>query len=100
MSRSKANLVQSVLIIPLKASTQGYVQLQNMYRAQALEERNILASMIDSSAAPHIPDGMLEAFTKNAHRLRVIKGEQFGALDLDQKRIGKDFMYCSRRRAG
>lgn len=79
----------------MKADTQNYIHLQQLYKTQAEEERNRFKEILYRSpnAAPgeSVEDAMADTFVKNAHAIRILKGEPWGAFDKDQNRLGSSF---------
>lgn len=69
----------------MKSDTEGYVRLQNLYRAQAAEEleqfRALLLVPIDRE--------LVELFVKNAHGVQLLKGARYGALDTTPEKLGE-----------
>ena len=61
----------------MKSDTEGYVRLQNLYRAQAAEElkqfRALLRGFVD--------DELVNLFVKNAYAVQLLKGARYGTLD-------------------
>jgi len=75
----------------MKADTQNYIHLQKLYKGQADEERRQFKEILQRCPVPApagLDDSVADDFVKNAHALRLLKGEPWGALDKDVKRIG------------
>jgi amyloid beta precursor protein binding protein 1 len=77
----------------MKADTQNYIHLQQLYKTYAEEERNrfkdILYQSPNSVPGESVEDAMADEFVKNAHGVRVLRGERWGDFDKDPKRLGK-----------
>jgi len=75
----------SATLPDMKSDTEGYVRLQNLYRAQAAEEleqfRALLQVPIDSE--------LVGLFVKNAHHVQLLKGARYGALDATPEKLGE-----------
>ena len=67
----------SATLPDMKSDTEGYVRLQNLYRAQAAEElkqfRALLRGFVD--------DELVNLFVKNAYAVQLLKGARYGTLD-------------------
>ncbi|KAF8874432.1 hypothetical protein BD779DRAFT_1566773 [Infundibulicybe gibba] len=61
----------------MKASTTSYIHLQKLYKTRAEEEKALFKSYL---TVP-IDDSIIDAFVKNAHGLKILRGKQWGALD-------------------
>lgn len=57
----------------MKASTEQYVELQKMYRAQAEAEKKVFKSYLSQD----VDDATVDTFLKNAHALKVLKGREW-----------------------
>lgn len=83
----------SATLPDMKASTGQYVELQRLYKDRAVEERNAFRSILDSIISEKnedpslIDDETIDAFVKNAHILRVLKGKKWGWVDEDMKQL-------------
>ncbi|KAI1787211.1 hypothetical protein LXA43DRAFT_975390 [Ganoderma leucocontextum] len=74
----------------MKSDTKSYVQLQNLYRAQAEVEKaqfKELFTVKNPKFAKTTNLEEVESFVKNAHHIRVLRGKQWGALDRDREAI-------------
>ncbi|KAF8625327.1 hypothetical protein AX17_006869 [Amanita inopinata Kibby_2008] len=68
----------------MKASTEEYVKLQNMYKKRAEEEKAEVGKILEEQGGGEgVDEALLDAFVRNAHRLRVLKGRRWGALNSD-----------------
>ncbi|KAI0084996.1 hypothetical protein BDY19DRAFT_968441 [Irpex rosettiformis] len=69
----------------MRTDTESYVKIQKMYKEQARAE-NALFKKILKEAFPDlsIDEGLVDAFVKNAHHLKLIRGRKFG--DFDRQR--------------
>jgi amyloid beta precursor protein binding protein 1 len=74
----------SAALPDMHADTATYVRLQTLYKAQANAEREELRKLVVGD----VDDALLDAFVKNAHALRVLDGQRFGALDADPAAVG------------
>ncbi|PIL27214.1 hypothetical protein GSI_10358 [Ganoderma sinense ZZ0214-1] len=74
----------------MKSDTKSYVQLQNLYRAQAEVEKaqfkELFAVKHPEIARTSNPEEV-DSFVKNAHHIRVLRGKQWGAVDQDREAI-------------
>jgi len=77
----------SATLPDMKASTTEYVQLQQMYKDRAVEERDafkkVLGEVIRERGADPalIDDETIDSFVKNAHILRLLNGKRWGWVD-------------------
>jgi amyloid beta precursor protein binding protein 1 len=68
----------------MKASTGSYIHLQKLYKARAEEEKAIFKSYLQVP----VPEDMVDAFVKNTHALKLLRGKRWGALDSDPQALG------------
>jgi len=68
----------------MKASTSSYIHLQNMYKKRSDEEKAIFKSYLEVP----INDDTVDAFVKNSHALKLLRGKKWGSLDTDPKALG------------
>lgn len=68
----------------MKANTSSYIHLQKLYKARAEEEKAIFKSFLKVD----IDDASVDAFVKNAHALKFLRGKKWGALDADPSALG------------
>lgn len=61
----------------MKASTNSYISLQKLYKARAEEEKTLFKSYL----TVQVDDATIDAFVKNAHALKLLRGKRWGALD-------------------
>lgn len=81
----------------MKASTDGYIQLQRMYKDRAEEEKERFKGLLGIP----VQDDVVDLFSKNAHALKVLRGKRWGTLDRDPVALGMYlFYYCSRSLRG
>lgn len=70
----------------MKASTGAYVELQKMYRRRAAFEKEKFESLLGSDREG-VTEDMVDAFLKNSHALKLLRGRKWGALDTDKEAI-------------
>ncbi|KAF9531366.1 hypothetical protein CPB83DRAFT_848913 [Crepidotus variabilis] len=58
----------------MKSSTDAYIQLQNMYKQRAEEEKEILKGYLKVP----VDADMVDAFVKNSHALKLLRGKRYG----------------------
>jgi amyloid beta precursor protein binding protein 1 len=68
----------------MKASTEAYIQLQNLYKTRAEEEKAIFKTYLQ---AP-VDNAIVDVFLKNSHALKLLRGKPWGALETDSKALG------------
>ena len=68
----------------MKASTGSYIHLQKLYKARSEEEKAIFKSYLQVP----VSEDMVDAFLKNSHALKLLRGKRWGALDADQQALG------------
>jgi NEDD8-activating enzyme E1 regulatory subunit len=82
----------------MKADTQNYIHLQQMYKVQAEVERSrfkdILYRSPNSAPGESVEDAVADEFVRNAHAIRVLNGEPWGAFDKDPKRLGMPLSFA------
>ena len=71
----------------MKSDTNNYIYLQTLYKRQAEHEKTVMKSLIGKEFS--VDDETIDAFVKNAHGLRLLRGKPFGAFDLDREALGK-----------
>ncbi|KAJ3508486.1 hypothetical protein NMY22_g16596 [Coprinellus aureogranulatus] len=85
----------SATLPDMKADTKQYVGIQRLYKDRASEEKrvfkDILATVLkDQGEDPNlIDDETIDAFVKNAHILRLLKGKKWGWIDADQAALAE-----------
>lgn len=94
LSALKAFAAQPPYTLPLsstlpdmKASTQLYITLQSLYKDQAEREKNVFKSLISPDV--QISDDLIDAFVKNAHGLKIIRGSCWDSLDKNTIALGE-----------
>ena len=70
----------------MKSNTAYYIEVQNLYKRRAEEEKEIFKSYIE---VPGIKDDFIDLFVKNSHGIRMMRGKQWGKLDADPQALGK-----------
>lgn len=82
---------QAPLVLPLsptlpdlKSDTKNYIQLQNLYKTQATEEKAKFIDILEevqknAGVEKPIPTVLVDEFVKNCHQLKIIKGKTRGA---------------------
>jgi amyloid beta precursor protein binding protein 1 len=78
------NLPLTSTLPDMKASTGSYIHLQKLYKARAEEEKAAFKSYLQ---AP-VSEDMVDAFVKNSHALKLLRGKKWGALDADPQALG------------
>ena len=75
----------------MKSDTKSYIHLQNLYKARAEEEKAVLGRILQKQGGLDgqgtIDQGILDDFTKNAHGLKILRGQQWGALVDNQESL-------------
>ncbi|CAA7262494.1 unnamed protein product [Cyclocybe aegerita] len=69
----------------MKADTNKYINLQKLYKERAEEEKKIFKSYLTVS----VDDAMVDAFVKNSHALKLLRGKRWGSLDEDPKALAE-----------
>jgi amyloid beta precursor protein binding protein 1 len=69
----------------MKSDTDSYVRLQNLYRAQAAEEREQFRALL---RVP-VESELVDLFVKNAHGVQLFKGACYGALDAAPEKLSE-----------
>ncbi|KAF8178494.1 hypothetical protein BJ912DRAFT_664925 [Pholiota molesta] len=67
----------------MKASTESYIHLQKLYKARAEEEKAVFKSYLQVP----VEEDVVDAFVKNSHALKLLRGKKWGALDADPKAL-------------
>lgn len=66
----------------MKASTEEYVRLQNMYKERSSEEKQQLKAILEEQGGgKDVDEAYIDNFVRNAHRLKLIKGRKWGSLE-------------------
>jgi NEDD8-activating enzyme E1 regulatory subunit len=73
----------------MKADTARYIHLQNLYKVRAEEEKKTLKGHL---AVP-VEDSVVDTFVKNAHRLKVLRGKRYGAIEEDPAAFGSSHKF-------
>lgn len=73
----------------MKADTNNYIHLQKLYKTRAEEEKQLLRRILQKAPGGDegIDETLLDTFVRNAHGLRLLRGEPWGALDRDVDRL-------------
>lgn len=71
----------------MKSDTNSYIHLQNLYKRQAEQEKEVFKGLIGDELS--VDNATIDEFVKNAHGLRVLRGKPFGAIDGDRDALGK-----------
>ncbi|KAF8590696.1 hypothetical protein K439DRAFT_1403422 [Ramaria rubella] len=69
----------------MKSDTSSYIHLQNLYKRQAELEKETFKGLIGKELS--IDDVTVDEFVKNSHGLRLLRGRQFGAIDIDEEAL-------------
>lgn len=69
----------------MKASTESYILLQKVYKTRAEEEKQAFKKYLQIS----IDDAVVDAFLKNSHALKLLRGKPWAALDSDPETLCK-----------
>jgi amyloid beta precursor protein binding protein 1 len=73
----------------MKASTEEYVRLQNMYKERSSEEKRLLKAILEEQGGEKgVDEVYLDTFVRNAHRLKLIKGRKWGSLEDNREALG------------
>jgi NEDD8-activating enzyme E1 regulatory subunit len=75
----------SVTLPDMKSDTESYVCLQNLYRTQAVEEREQFRALL---SVP-VQSELVDLFVKNAHGVQLLKGACYGVLDTAPEKLSK-----------
>jgi len=73
----------SATLPDMKTDTNSYVHLQNLYRAQAAEDRKRFRSLLRDP----VDSELVDLFVKNAHGVQLLKGARYGALDATPEKL-------------
>src|SRR5258708_5069724 len=66
----------------MKASTDEYVRLQNMYKERSEEEKQLVKAILEEQGGGKgVDETLLANFVRNAHRLKLVKGRKWGSLE-------------------
>jgi amyloid beta precursor protein binding protein 1 len=68
----------------MKADTARYVALQTLYKREAEADKARFRALVPGD----IDDALVDAFVKNAHALRILRGRPLGAFDGDAEAVG------------
>ena len=74
----------------MKSDTNSYIHLQNLYKQQAEQEKDLFKGLIGEES--FVDNETIDEFVKNAHGLRLLHGKPFGALDEDKEALGELFL--------
>lgn len=69
----------------MKASTDAYIHLQNLYKTRAEEEKAIFKTYLQEP----VDNAIVDIFLKNSHALKLLRGKPWGALETDSKALGE-----------
>lgn len=73
----------------MKTDTESYVKLQKMYKEQArIENAQFKALLKKTHPELSLDEAVVDAFVKNAHHLRLLRGREFGVWEKDQAALG------------
>ncbi|KAL1745904.1 hypothetical protein HDZ31DRAFT_81592 [Schizophyllum fasciatum] len=75
----------SAALPDMKASTGSYIELQKLYKARAEEEKQTFRSLLAHS----VPDELVDSFVKNAHGLKLLRGQKWTAIDANGTGLAK-----------
>ncbi|KAJ3836082.1 hypothetical protein F5878DRAFT_626153 [Lentinula raphanica] len=64
----------------MKSSTEEYVKLQKLYRAQSEKEKQVFREYLNKSLVD-VDDATINLFLKNSHALKVLKGREWKESD-------------------
>ncbi|KAJ4474416.1 hypothetical protein J3R30DRAFT_3508794 [Lentinula aciculospora] len=85
--RYPSGLLPLTLSLPdMKSSTEEYVKLQKMYRAQSEKEKQVFKDYL-SREQVDADDVTIDAFLKNSHALKVLKGNEWKDVDPGSKEL-------------
>ncbi|KAF5391025.1 hypothetical protein D9757_003936 [Collybiopsis confluens] len=70
----------------MKSSTDEYVKLQQMYRAQAEAEKKVFKEYLGRGQVS-VDDASVDSFLKNAHALKVLKGKEWKMINPGSKEL-------------
>ncbi|EKM53152.1 uncharacterized protein PHACADRAFT_259339 [Phanerochaete carnosa HHB-10118-sp] len=69
----------------MKTDTESYVKLQRMYKEQARVENALFKEILKKNFPDlRIEDAVVDAFVKNAHHIKLLRGRQSGGFDKDK----------------
>lgn len=75
----------------MKASTGAYIELQKLYKTRAEEEKETFRAClreVEGGGIKDIGEDMIDAFVKNSHALKLLRGKRWAALDEDREGLG------------
>ncbi|KAH7100519.1 hypothetical protein BKA62DRAFT_658539 [Auriculariales sp. MPI-PUGE-AT-0066] len=78
----------------MKSDTKQYVHLQTLYKRRAEEEREMVRKLLAPRVQVH--DALLAEFVKNAHGLKILRGQRWGALDEEGSTLTNAFSSAPR----
>ncbi|KAJ3737230.1 hypothetical protein DFJ43DRAFT_1046739 [Lentinula guzmanii] len=70
----------------MKSSTEEYVKLQKLYRAQSDKEKQVFKEYL-SRAQVDVNDATIDQFLKNSHALKVLKGREWKEINPGAKEL-------------
>jgi len=82
----------SATLPDMKADTKQYVGIQRLYKDRAGEEKQIFTSILREVAGEDIAlidEETIDAFVKNSHILRLLKGKKWGWIDEDKNALAE-----------
>jgi NEDD8-activating enzyme E1 regulatory subunit len=71
----------------MKSDTNSYIHLQNLYKRQADQEKEVFKGLIGKELS--VDNETVDEFVKNTHGLRLLRGKPFGAINADREALGK-----------
>ncbi|KAH9476223.1 NEDD8-activating enzyme E1 regulatory subunit [Psilocybe cubensis] len=74
----------------MKASTSAYIDLQKLYKTRAEEEKEVFRGCLSEACGGDIKaigEDMIDAFVKNSHALKLLRGKRWAALDEDHEAL-------------
>jgi amyloid beta precursor protein binding protein 1 len=74
----------------MKSSTEEYVKLQKLYRAQSEKENNVFKEYLAKEKVT-VDDPTVDTFLKNAHALKVLKGREWKGINPGSKEVLGEF---------
>ncbi|PSR81319.1 hypothetical protein PHLCEN_2v6398 [Hermanssonia centrifuga] len=73
----------------MKTDTESYVKLQIMYKEQAKGDNALFKTILKKEFPDlSIDEAMVDAFVKNAHHIKVLRGRRWGTWDKDPASLG------------
>lgn len=70
----------------MKSSTEEYVKLQKLYRAQSEKEKQVFKDYL-SKRQVDVDDVTIDVFLKNSHALKVLKGREWKDINPGSKEL-------------